>query len=56
MPLDALPRLSYVHVVRGSVKVNGVQLAGGNALEITDSPHIAIDAGRASEVLVFDLP
>jgi len=49
-------RRGYVHVVRGSVNVNGVQLAGGDALEITDSPHIAIDAGRASEVLVFDLP
>lgn len=49
-------RRGYVHVVRGSVNVNGVQLAGGDALEITDSPHIAIDSGRASEVLVFDLP
>jgi hypothetical protein len=49
-------RRGYVHVVRGSVNVNGVQLAGGDALEITDSPAIAIDAGRASEVLVFDLP
>jgi redox-sensitive bicupin YhaK (pirin superfamily) len=45
-----------VHVVRGTVNVNGVELAGGDALEITDSPHIAIDSGRASEVLVFDLP
>ena len=49
-------RRGYVHIVRGSVNVNGVQLAGGDALEITDSPAIAIDAGRASEVLVFDLP
>ena len=49
-------RRGYVHIVRGSVNVNGVQLGLGDALEITDSPHIAIDAGRASEVLVFDLP
>jgi redox-sensitive bicupin YhaK (pirin superfamily) len=55
--LDLLPaRRGYVHVVRGTVNVNGVELAGGDALEITDSPHIAIDSGRASEVLVFDLP
>ena len=49
-------RRGYVHVVRGGVNVDGVQLAGGDALEITDSPQITIDAGRASEVLVFDLP
>ena len=55
--LDLLPaRRGYVHVVRGTVNVHGVELAGGDALEITDSPHIAIDSGRASEVLVFDLP
>jgi hypothetical protein len=45
-----------VHVVRGSVQVNGIELAGGDALESTDSPRVVIGAGRASEVLVFDLP
>jgi redox-sensitive bicupin YhaK (pirin superfamily) len=49
-------RRSYVHVVRGSVHVNGLALGGGDALEITDSTKVAIDGGRASEVLVFDLP
>jgi hypothetical protein len=49
-------RRSYVHVVRGSVQVNGIELAGGDALESTDSPRVVIGAGRASEVLVFDLP
>jgi hypothetical protein len=49
-------RRSYVHIVRGSVHANGVELAGGDALEITDSPKLVIDAGRAAEVLVFDLP
>ena len=49
-------RRGYAPSVRGGVNVDGVQLAGVDALEITDSPQITIDAGRASEVLVFDLP
>jgi redox-sensitive bicupin YhaK (pirin superfamily) len=49
-------RRSYVHVVRGSVRVNAVELSGGDALEITDSAKIEIEAGRGGEVLVFDLP
>jgi redox-sensitive bicupin YhaK (pirin superfamily) len=49
-------RRAYVHAVRGRVSVNGTELRGGDALEIADAPRILIDAGHASEVLVFDLP
>jgi redox-sensitive bicupin YhaK (pirin superfamily) len=49
-------RRSYVHVVRGEVWVNGVELKSGDALKITDSAEVRIEEGRAAEVLVFDLP
>jgi len=49
-------RRCYVHIVRGNLRANCVELAGGDALEITDAPRLLIDAGRASEALVFDLP
>jgi ribosomal 50S subunit-recycling heat shock protein len=45
-----------VHVVRGEVWVNGVELKSGDALKITDSAEVRIEEGRAAEVLVFDLP
>ena len=53
----ALPsgRNGYVHVARGSVQVNGQQLAAGDALK-TDATEIHIEGGDQAEVLVFDLP
>jgi quercetin 2,3-dioxygenase len=49
-------RRSYVHVVRGEVRVDGVGLGAGDALKITDAGTVSIDDGRNGEVLVFDLP
>jgi quercetin 2,3-dioxygenase len=49
-------RRSYVHVVRGEVEANGVKLAAGDALKVTDADRVSIEQGRAAEVLVFDLP
>jgi quercetin 2,3-dioxygenase len=49
-------RRSYVHVVRGEVRANGVALGAGDALKITETPALRIDGGRKAEVLVFDLP
>jgi hypothetical protein len=55
--LELAPRRrSYVHVVRGAARVNGLELAAGDALKITDATTVAIDRGRSAEVLVFDLP
>ncbi len=48
-------RRSYVHVVSGGVRVNGVELGAGDALKVTDAPAVLIDDGRRAEVLVFDL-
>jgi hypothetical protein len=49
-------RRCYAHIVRGSLSANGVELSGGDALEITDAAKVRIDAGQAAEVLLFDLP
>ena len=48
-------RKTYVHVIRGSVDLNGVHLDGGDAAALTGESRLAIDHGRQAEVLVFDL-
>ncbi len=49
-------RKSYVHAVRGEIRVNGMDLGPGDALKITEATKVSIAGGRAAEVLVFDLP
>nr|WP_223162285.1 pirin family protein [Salinicola halimionae] len=49
-------RQSYVHVVKGSVAVNGQDLEGGDALMLVDEPGVTLENGKDAEVLVFDLP
>ena len=55
---DALQpgRSGYVHVIRGSVTVNGNALLGGDALKIVDEDRISLAGAQGAEVLVFDLP
>ena len=48
-------RKTYVHVVRGSVAVNGHALQGGDALRLEDESVLTIDHGIDAEVLVFEL-
>ena len=48
-------RKTYVHVVRGTVAVNGRALQGGDALRLEHEPLLLIDHGVDAEVLVFDL-
>ena len=48
-------RKAYVHVARGSVKVNGQPLGSGDALKIEGAAEIVIDQGDKAEVLLFDL-
>ena len=48
-------RRAYVHVARGSVGVNGVALAAGDAAKIEDEAQITLANGNDAEVLVFDL-
>jgi hypothetical protein len=48
-------RRAYVHVARGSVKVNGVALAAGDAARIESETQVTLTQGAGAEVLVFDL-
>jgi len=48
--------LGYVHVARGSIQVNGVQLGQGDGLKVTATAILTLSNGKAAEVLVFDLP
>jgi redox-sensitive bicupin YhaK (pirin superfamily) len=48
-------RLAYVHLVRGSLNVNGQDLTAGDALQVREASRLALKAGVDAEVLVFDL-
>jgi redox-sensitive bicupin YhaK (pirin superfamily) len=49
-------RRAYLHVARGSLKVNGQVLGAGDALKIGGTPEVALEQGANAEVLLFDLP
>jgi redox-sensitive bicupin YhaK (pirin superfamily) len=49
-------RRAYVHVARGAVAVNGVELEAGDALMQSGTDALEIANGHDAEVLVFDLP
>ena len=49
-------RRAYVHVARGELTANGQKLQAGDALKATGEGAIRLEAGRNSEVIVFDLP
>jgi quercetin 2,3-dioxygenase len=48
-------RHAWVHVVRGKVRVNGVELATGDAVALSGEPSVGIEAMDTCELLVFDL-
>ncbi|VWX62883.1 putative Quercetin 2,3-dioxygenase [Burkholderiales bacterium 8X] len=48
-------RKGYVHVIRGSIEVNGKPLEAGDAALLDGEPEVSIGAGHDAEVLVFDL-
>jgi redox-sensitive bicupin YhaK (pirin superfamily) len=48
-------RKGYVHLVRGTVDVNGQRLTAGDAVLLEGERRIAITNGIDAEVLVFDL-
>ena len=49
-------RRAYVHIARGSLRVDGERLATGDAAKITGSSEIKLGEGDDAEVLAFDLP
>ncbi len=48
-------RKAYVHLVRGSLSVNGETLQGGDAALIEGETRLTLTQGQDAEVLVFDL-
>jgi redox-sensitive bicupin YhaK (pirin superfamily) len=52
----AARRRAYVQLARGSLKVNGLALAAGDGLKVSDVSTLTVSEGRGAEVLVFDLP
>ncbi|QKM64507.1 quercetin 2,3-dioxygenase [Polynucleobacter tropicus] len=48
-------RKAYVHLIRGSLQVNGQELNGGDALLIQNEADLTFLNGKSAEVLVFDL-
>ena len=54
MQLDP-KRKAYVHLIRGSLEVNGQGLTSGDALLIEDESQLKFSQGKDAEVLFFDL-
>ena len=49
-------RRIYLHVARGAIEANGVELAAGDALKLADASKLTLRGGHDAEVLVFELP
>lgn len=49
-------RLAYVHVARGSVKVNDINVHAGDGIRVADESMLRFEQGNKAEVLLFDLP
>ena len=49
-------RLAYVHLIRGSLVVNGTPLKAGDALKLTQETSVTISQPEDAEFLLFDLP
>ena len=48
-------RKAYVHLIQGSLDINGQALRSGDALLIEAESQLVISNGKSAEVLVFDL-
>jgi len=48
-------RKAYVHLVKGTLTVNGEKLSTGDALRVSEESELVLEGGNDAEVLVFDL-
>lgn len=57
MAEHALPagRHAWIHVARGSARVNGHDVGAGDGLAMSDEPALRIEGIDAAEILVFEL-
>lgn len=51
----AAGRVAYLHLVQGTVGVNGIQLMTGDAAKIESEQELVIAASESSELLLFDM-
>jgi redox-sensitive bicupin YhaK (pirin superfamily) len=51
----SLNRKAYVHLIEGTLEINGNDLKTGDALMLENEALITISNGRVAEVLIFDL-
>ncbi|OYO30041.1 pirin family protein [Janthinobacterium sp. PC23-8] len=49
-------RTAYVHLIRGSLVVNGTPLKAGDALKLTQEAKVSFTQAEDAELLLFDLP
>jgi len=49
-------RTAYLHLIRGTLTVNGHPLSSGDALKISAESHLVAGQAEAAEFLLFDLP
>jgi hypothetical protein len=52
----AAGRRAYLHLVRGSLTVNGTPLGAGDALKMSGVSEVLLESGEGAEALLFDLP
>lgn len=52
----AATRSAYVHVIRGTLEVNGVKLSSGDGLMLSEITKISFMQASTAECLLFDLP
>jgi redox-sensitive bicupin YhaK (pirin superfamily) len=48
-------RYAYIHIVQGSVSINGTRMNAGDGARLRDENPLVIEKGLNAEVLVFDL-
>ena len=48
-------RYAYLHLARGTLRVNGVHLDEGDGARVRDEQRLHFSTGKSAEVLVFDL-
>ena len=49
-------RRIYIHVVAGTIEIDGNSLTAGDGATISDTDQVGFTGAEASEALVFDLP
>jgi redox-sensitive bicupin YhaK (pirin superfamily) len=48
-------RYAYLHLVRGTLSVNGLALQSGDAARLQGEPALHLGDAQGAEVIVFDL-